>query len=308
MELIHKYGSFEFTAEESGERLDSFLASKLSEHSRTYIQKLAEEGLILVNKKSVLGKYKLKIGDNVKITIPEPVKLDIKAEKIPIEVIFEDNNLIIVNKPKGMVVHPAAGNNEGTLVNALLEYCGERLSDINGIIRPGIVHRIDKDTTGLLVVAKSNQAHEGLSKLLKQHDIKRQYIAIVEGVIRENSGIIDAPIGRHSVDRKKMSVNINDGRRAVTKFKVIKRFSKHTLVELQLETGRTHQIRVHMAFIKHPVMGDEVYGKKSVFKTDGQTLHAKTLGFVHPVTNEYLEFEAELPEYMKNILNELEKL
>lgn len=299
---------FDFEIEQSGERLDSFLASQLSEHSRTYIQKLAEDGHILVNEKATIGKYKLKAGDRVCVTVPEPVKLDVKAEEIPLDIVFEDEHIIIVNKAKGMVVHPAAGNNEGTLVNALLHHCKDSLSDINGVIRPGIVHRIDKDTTGTLVVAKSNQAHEGLSRLLKTHEIKRVYVAIVEGVISEESGLIDAPIGRHAVERKKMAININEGRRAVTRFKVLKRFEKNTLVQLELETGRTHQIRVHMAYIKRPIMGDEVYGKKSSFKTDGQVLHAKTLGFVHPITNKYIEFDTDLPEYMKKIIEELSNI
>jgi 23S rRNA pseudouridine1911/1915/1917 synthase len=240
------------------------------------------------------------------VRIPSPEKLDIKAEKINIDILYEDDDIIVVNKPKGMVVHPAAGNYTGTLVNALMEYCGDRLSDINGVIRPGIVHRIDKDTSGVLVVAKSNTAHEKLSDMFKDHDITRRYVAIVEGIIREDTGKIDAPIGRHLVDRKKMAVNTKNGRHAVTHFKVLERFKDATCVELTLETGRTHQIRVHMSYIGYPIIGDEVYGrKKQRYGITGQVLHAETLGFKHPITGSYMEFSTDIPEYFKRFLEKL---
>jgi 23S rRNA pseudouridine1911/1915/1917 synthase len=285
-------------------RIDVWLSSNLEKYSRNFIQKLAGEGRIEVNGKTVKANYKLKAGEEIKINVPEPQRLEITAEQIKLDVLYEDNSIIVVNKPKGMVVHPAAGNYSGTLVNALMSYCGDSLSDINGIIRPGIVHRIDKDTSGILVVAKNNISHEKLSEMLKVHDIKRIYVAVVKGIINEESGRIDAPIGRHSVDRKKMAVNTKNGRRAVTHFKVLERFKDETYVELRLETGRTHQIRVHMAYIGHPVAGDDVYGKKNEkYGTKGQALHAKVLGFNHPETGEYMEFEAEPPEYFNNLLD-----
>ncbi len=227
-------------------------------------------------------------------------------ESIAIPVLYEDEDVLVVNKPKGMVVHPAVGNYSGTLVNALMDYCGESLSSINGVIRPGIVHRIDKDTSGVLVVAKSNEAHEKLSLKLKDHDISRIYIALVHGIVREESGKIDAPIGRHPVDRKKMAVNTKNGRGAVTHFKVLERFKDATLLEVRLETGRTHQIRVHLSYIGYPIVGDTVYGKKKdKYDIGGQALHAKLLGFVHPIKNEFMEFEAKLPEYFEKLLEEL---
>jgi 23S rRNA pseudouridine1911/1915/1917 synthase len=289
-------------------RIDAWLAGKLDNYSRTYIQKLVECENVLVNGKIIKTNYKVKQNDEILVKIPDPILLDVKAEKMELEVLFEDSDIIVVNKPKGMVVHPAAGNHSGTLVNALMGYCGDTLSDINGVIRPGIVHRIDKDTSGVLVVAKNNFAHEKLSEKLKNHDIKRVYFALVDGIIRENLGKIDAPIGRHPVDRKRMAVNSKNGRRAVTHFKVLERFSDATLIEVSLETGRTHQIRVHMAYIGFPIMGDEVYGKrKQKFDTAGQVLHAKILGFNHPVSGEYIEFETDLPEYFEKLLDELRK-
>lgn len=293
-------------SEENGVRIDAWISSRLEDYSRSYIQKLLNDGLVLVNGSLVKSNYKVKLNDDVTVQIPEPEKLDIMPESIEIPVLYEDDHVLVVNKPKGMVVHPAAGNYSGTLVNALMDYCGDSLSSINGVIRPGIVHRIDKDTSGVLVVAKSNEAHEKLSLKLKDHDINRVYVALVHGIIREDSGKIDAPIGRHPVDRKKMAVNTKSGRRAVTYFKVLERFNAATLVEVRLETGRTHQIRVHMSYIGYPIIGDEVYGKKKdKYDIGGQALHAKLLGFVHPVTNEYMEFEAELPEYFKNLLEDL---
>jgi len=287
-------------------RIDAWLSSEIENYSRTYIQKLAEDGLITVNGKTVKSNYKLKQGDEVVVDIPDSVKLDVKAEKIDLEVVYEDQDLLVINKPKGMVVHPATGNYSGTLVNALMDYCGDNLSDINGVIRPGIVHRIDKDTTGLLVVAKNNTSHEKLSDMLKVHEIKRIYVALVDGEIREETGKIDAPIGRHPVDRKKMAVNTKSGRRSVTHFKVLERFKDLTLIEARLETGRTHQIRVHMSYIGYPVLGDELYGRrKKAFDVDGQVLHAKILEFVHPRTGENMRFEVGLPEYFQEILDTL---
>mgnify|MGYP000964890012 CR=1 FL=1 len=295
-------------AEDEGLRLDTWLTDKLKDYSRSYIQKLMEDELVLVNGKARKANYRIKTGDEIHVSIPEPEKLDVKPEKIELEILYEDEDLIVVNKPKGMVVHPAAGNYSGTLVNALMAYCGDRLSDINGVIRPGIVHRIDKDTSGILVVAKNNIAHERLSEKLKKHDIKRIYVAIVEGVIKEDKGIIDAPIGRHPVERKKMAVNTKNGRRAVTRFKVLERFKDATYIQAELETGRTHQIRVHMAYLGHPLVGDEVYGRKRQrVNIQGQALHAKVLGFVHPIKNEYMEFMAEPPAYFNDLLESLRK-
>lgn len=298
-----------FECEESSVRIDAWLSGKMEEYSRSYIQKLCQDGNIKVNGAPVKSNYKLKTGDKVTVEIPEAEVLQVTAEEIPLAIVYEDEHIIVINKPKGMVVHPAAGNYSGTLVNALMKHCGDSLSDINGVIRPGIVHRIDKDTSGLLVVAKNNHAHEFLSKKLKTHDIKREYIALVEGIIYENSGKIDAPIGRHPVDRKKMSVNLKSGRHAVTHFKVVERFPAATYLELKLETGRTHQIRVHMSYINHPIIGDEVYGrKKQRFDTQGQVLHARKLTFEHPATGELMEFETPVPEYFKKLLEDLAEL
>lgn len=293
-------------SDESGIRLDAWVSKKLTNFSRSYIQKLIEDGLVKVNASPAKSNYKVREGDEIHVIIPKPQPLDVVPEKIDISILYEDDDIIVVDKPKGMVVHPACGNYSGTLVNALLAHCGDRLSDINGIIRPGIVHRIDKDTSGVLVVAKNNNAHERLSARLKEHDIKRVYNAVVRGIIREDSGKIDAPIGRHPVDRKKMAVNLKNGRRAVTYFKVLERFENATFIEVTLETGRTHQIRVHMSYIGYPVLGDAVYGKKdTAFGLEGQALHARILGFIHPSTNEYMEFESSLPEYFTSLLSAL---
>jgi len=292
--------------EEESLRLDSWISARLPEYSRTYIQKLIEDGNVTVNGRNVKTNFRVKKGDNVKITVPPPVALDVKPEKIPLSILYEDNDIIVIDKPKGMVVHPAAGNYSGTLVNALLEHCGDSLSDINGVIRPGIVHRIDKDTTGVLVIAKNNKSHEELSKLFKGHHINRVYKAIVEGVIEESSGTIDAPIGRHPTDRKKMSVNVKNGRRAVTHFRVLERFKNATFVEATLETGRTHQIRVHMSYIGHPILGDTVYGRKNqVYNTNGQVLHAGYLSFIHPTTGKLVEFNSDLPDYFRELIEKL---
>ncbi len=292
--------------DENAARIDAWLAGKLEEYSRSYIQKLCQDGNIKVNGVQVKSNYKLKTGDLVTAQIPTAEVLQVTAEEIPLDIVYEDEHIVVINKPKGMVVHPAAGNYSGTLVNALMKHCGESLSDINGVIRPGIVHRIDKDTSGLLVVAKNNHAHEFLSKKLKTHDIKREYIALVEGIIYENAGKIDAPIGRHPVERKKMSVNLKTGRNAITHFRVLERFPSATYLELKLETGRTHQIRVHMSYINHPIIGDEVYGrKKQRFDTQGQVLHARRLTFEHPVTGRLMEFETPVPEYFTRLIKEL---
>ncbi len=287
-------------------RIDAWLSGRLSSCSRTFVQKLIGDGMVAVNGKNVKSNYRLRLNDKIDVKVPEPVKLDVCPEKIELDILYEDEDILVVNKPKGMVVHPAAGNYSGTLVNALMEHCKDGLSDINGVIRPGIVHRIDKDTSGVLVVAKNNIAHEKLSDKFKIHDIKRAYIALVDGIIREDAGRIDAPIGRHPVDRKKMAVNVRNGRRAVTYFKVLERFKDATFIEATLETGRTHQIRVHMSYIGHPVIGDTVYGgRKRQYGIEGQALHAKVLGFVHPVRNKYIEFEADPPPYFRELLDNL---
>lgn len=295
-----------FISKDNGIRIDAWLFGKLKDYSRSYIQKLVNDEMVLVNGKTVRSNYKVKSNDEIVAKIPEPQVLDVSAEDIRIPILYEDEDIVVVDKPKGMVVHPAAGNYSGTLVNALLSHCGDNLSDINGIIRPGIVHRIDKDTSGVLVVAKSNAAHEGLSRKLKDHNIERVYVALVHGIIREEQGKIDAPIGRHPVDRKKMAVNVKNGRRAVTRFKVLERFHDATYIEVALETGRTHQIRVHMSYIGYPIIGDTVYGRKNdAYDINGQALHAKKLGFIHPIKGEYMELESPLPEYFKELLGRL---
>lgn len=287
-------------------RLDVYLSKMLEDKSRSFIQNLIEEGNAVINKISKKSNYKLKSGDKVELTIPSPAMLDLKPEDIPLDILYEDKDVIVVNKPQGMVVHPASGVYEGTLVNALLNHCTD-LSGINGVSRPGIVHRIDKDTSGVLVVAKNDFAHNKLAEQLKNHSMKRVYIALAEGIIKEEEGIVNQPLARHPVDRIKIAV-IKDGREAITHYKVIKRFKSSSLIECRLETGRTHQIRVHMSFIGHPLVGDPVYGyKKQRFNLNGQMLHAKVLGFVHPVTGEYMEFEAEPPEYFKKVIEILEK-
>jgi len=288
---------------ESGIRIDIWVSLKLKEYSRNYINNLIENKLLLVNKKDIKPSYKIKVNDEILVNIPEPQLLNIVSENINIPILYEDDDIIVVDKPKGMVVHPAAGNYSGTLVNALLAHCKDGLSNINGIIRPGIVHRIDKFTSGIIVVAKNNNAHEKLSKLFKAHDIKRVYIAVVDGVIREESGKIDAPIGRHSNFRKKMAVTLYNSKNAITYFKVLKRFKNATYIEVTLETGRTHQIRTHMSYIGFPLIGDTEYGnKRQKYGIEGQALHAKILGFVHPRTNEYIEFEVEPPNCFKKLL------
>ena len=286
---------------EVNERIDSYL-SKITEYSRSKITKMIEQEAILVNDKKAKNSYVLKQDDVITIKEIEEEQMSIEPEDIPLDIVYEDEDVIVVNKPNGMVVHPAIGNNHGTLVNALLYY-SKSLSDINGEFRPGIVHRIDADTTGLLMVAKNNKAHEILADELSKKETTRKYIALVWGVIKEDTATIDAPIGRDINDRKKMSVTNINSKDAVTHLKVLKRFKEVTLIELQLETGRTHQIRVHMNYIGHPVVNDPVYGKKKIIDITGQCLHAKTIGFNHPTKNKYMEFDSELPECFINILN-----
>lgn len=300
---------FQIAENENQKRIDRLLAEKIPTLSRSYIQKLMKEQQIFVNERPVKANYKVSAGDSVTVVIPELKEPDIVPENIPLDVLYEDADILIVNKPKGMVVHPAAGHYSGTLVNALMYYCKEDLSGINGVMRPGIVHRIDMDTTGSILVCKNDTAHQKMAEQFKVHDMKRVYHAIVHGVISEDEGTIEGPIGRHPIDRKKMCINHKNGKPAVTHYRVLKRFSKFTYVECQLETGRTHQIRVHMASIHHPLLGDTVYGpSKCPFPLQGQTLHAKILGIHHPVTGEYLEIDAPLPEYFTNLLEKLEKI
>lgn len=285
-------------------RIDKFVASQLEGVTRSHIQKLIDEGNVLVDGKVVKSNYKLKTGQNIKVTVPEAKQLDVKAEDIELDIVYEDEHLLVVNKPQNMVVHPAAGNYEGTLVNALMHHCGDSLSGINGVIRPGIVHRIDKDTSGLLLVAKDDTTHIGLSEQIKEHSLTRKYIAIVHGNFKNDEGTVDAPIGRHPTDRKRMCITEKNSKNAVTHYRVLQRFMEYTLVECKLETGRTHQIRVHMASLGHPVMGDKTYGvKKEKYNLSGQLLHAKIVGFIHPITKEYMEFETDIPERFKKFLN-----
>ncbi|OAA83269.1 RluA family pseudouridine synthase [Clostridium ljungdahlii] len=292
-------------SQEENMRLDVFLSKCFQDKSRSYIQNVIEDNLVEVNGKAKKSNYKIKSGDNIEITIPDPVNLNIQSEDIPLDILYEDKDVIVVNKPQGMIVHPAPGVYEGTLVNALLNHCHD-LSGINGVTRPGIVHRIDKDTSGILVVAKNDNSHNKLAKQLKDHSMTREYIALVEGVIKLDEGTVDEPIARHPKDKIKMAVCVN-GKRAITHYKVIKRFKSNTLIKCILETGRTHQIRVHMAYIGHPLVGDPVYGyKKQRFKLGGQLLHAEKLGFIHPATGKYIEFETEIPDYFKKVIKVLD--
>ena len=285
------------------ERLDKFLSAMLPDQSRSYLQKIIKDGNVLVNGEPKKSSYRLEDGDEVTADLPELKSPDIEPENIPLDILYEDDSILMVNKPKGMVVHPSAGHYTGTLVNAVLWHCQGQLSGINGVSRPGIVHRIDKDTTGVLVVCKNDAAHNAVAAQLKEHSITRKYRAIVHGVIKEDEGTVDAPIGRHPTERKKMASGVKNGKRAVTHYRVLERFQGYTYVECQLETGRTHQIRVHMASIHHPLLGDTVYGPaKDSHHLEGQMLHAMVLGLIHPVTGEYLEVEAPLPEYFENLL------
>ena len=295
--------SFEVQYTQEGERLDKVLSEIYPDFSRSFFQKLIKDKQIQVNGAVQKASYPVHTEDLIRVTIPDAVETTIEPENIPLDILYEDDDVLIVNKPKGMVVHPSAGHYTGTLVNAVLWHCQGQLSGINGVSRPGIVHRIDKDTTGVLVVCKNDAAHNAVAAQLKEHSITRKYRAIVHGVIKEDEGTVDAPIGRHPTERKKMASGVKNGKRAVTHYRVLERFQGYTYVECQLETGRTHQIRVHMASIHHPLLGDTVYGPaKDSHHLEGQTLHAMVLGLIHPVTGEYLEVEAPLPEYFENLL------
>ena len=294
--------------EDAGVRIDKYLAEQLPDITRSYLQKLLKDGSVQMNGKPVKASTKTAVGAVIALTIPEPEEPEILPENIPLDILYEDSDVILINKPKNMVVHPAAGHYTGTLVNALMYHCRGDLSGINGVLRPGIVHRIDKDTTGVLIVCKNDRAHNALAEQLKEHSITRKYRAIVCGNLKEDEGTVDATLGRHPQDRKKMAIVRSGGKRAVTHYRVLERFGNDTYIECQLETGRTHQIRVHMASLGHPLLGDEIYGRaKSPFKLEGQTLHAMVLGFIHPTTGEYMEFEAPLPEYFEKLLEKLRK-
>lgn len=295
----------EITENQAGERIDRFLADS-QDLTRSFLQKILKEGEVIVNGKSVKANYKLRKGDRIEFEIPEAVEPDIVAEDIPLSILYEDADVLVVDKPKGMVVHPAAGHYSRTLVNAVMYHCKGELSGINGVLRPGIVHRIDRDTTGSIIICKNDMAHNEIARQLKEHSINRRYRAIVTGVLKDEEGTIEGAIGRDKKDRKKMAITA-DGKPAVTHYRVLQRFKRYTYVECVLETGRTHQIRVHMASIGHPLLGDEVYGRRSdKYKCEGQCLHAMTLGFHHPRTGEYIEVNAPLPPYFEHLLAVLE--
>lgn len=290
-----------------GERIDKYISSVCPEITRSALQKLLQERRVLVNGIPVAKNYRMRESDLIELEFPDPVEDSAQPEDIPLDIIYEDGSLLVVNKPKGMVVHPAVGNPSGTLVNALLAHCGNSLSGINGVIRPGIVHRIDKDTSGLLIVAKNDKAHQALAKQIREHSFTRIYEAVVYGNLKQDEGKIDLPIGRNPSDRKKMAVTEKNSRNAVTHYQVLKRYGNFTHIRLQLETGRTHQIRVHMAYLGHPVAGDPVYGPKKVIASlRGQCLHARVIGFIHPATGEYMEFTSALPDYFLSFLKQLE--
>ncbi len=293
--------------EDKGSRIDKYISDNIAELTRSAVQGLIEKGLVLAEGKAVSKNYKLRGGEEISVEIPAPEPMDAVPEDIPLDIVYEDDDLLVVNKPKGMVVHPAHGNYTGTLVNALLHHCGDSLSGINGVIRPGIVHRIDKNTSGLLIVAKNDASHLKLAEQIKEHSFTREYEAVACGYFKETEGTVDAPIGRHKTDRKKMCVTTENSRNAVTHYSVIKQYGGYAHVRLRLETGRTHQIRVHLSYIGHPVLGDDVYGKpyKGI---EGQCLHARKIGFIHPTTGEYMEFVSDLPDYFVSILAKLEKM
>lgn len=299
---------FQITEEMEGERIDRSVSMLIDSLSRSFIQKMISMERVKVNGKPVKSSYRVSAEDEVRFELPKSEEPDIQAEDIPLDILYEDSDVIVVNKPKGMVVHPAAGHYSGTLVNALMFHCGSELSGINGVMRPGIVHRIDMDTTGSVIACKNDRAHNSLAAQLKEHTVNRRYHAICYGVLEEDEGVIDKPIGRHPTDRKRMAVNEKNGKRAVTHYRVLKRFQKYTYVECVLETGRTHQIRVHMESIGHPLLGDEVYakGRKSPYKLEGQCLHAKILGFEHPDSHLYIETDAPLPDYFEHLLAVME--
>lgn len=287
-------------------RIDKYLSLLMPDSSRSFLQKLIKDGQVLINGSTTKNSYKVQENDEVEITIPEPVIANIVPEKMDLDIIYEDEDILIVNKQKNLVVHPAPGHYTGTLVNGLMDHCRNNLSNINGVLRPGIVHRIDKDTTGALIVCKNDFSHNFIAEQLKVHSITRKYVGIVQGIVKEDEEIIEAPIGRHPVKRKEMAINRINGKDAVTHYRVLERLNGYTYMEFQLETGRTHQIRVHMASINHPLLGDEVYNhNKSKFKLKGQCLHAKTIGFIHPTKKEYVEFEAPVPDYMKHLIEVL---
>ena len=293
--------------EQVNKRIDAYMAEKYEDISRVAIQRLIETGKILVNGKKVKASYKVQVNDKITMEEEKAVEIELKAQDIPVEIIYEDRDIIVVNKPKGMVVHPANGNPDGTLVNAIMAICKDSLSGIGGEIRPGIVHRLDKDTSGILIVAKNDKAHINLSEQIKEHKVKKTYIALVKGIVKENNATINMPIGRSEKDRKKMAVT-KKGKEAITHFKVLKRYDKYTLLEINIETGRTHQIRVHLSQIGYPIVGDEVYSKgKNEWNIKGQCLHAKSLDFKHPVTNENMHLEAKIPQYFEKILEELKE-
>lgn len=303
-----EYG-FTVNEELSGLRIDKCISEYFEEFSRTYVQKLIDDGNVHCNGLSCKSKTKVNFGDRILLTVPNPVIPEIVPENIPIDIIYEDDDLIIINKPKGMVVHPAFGHYSGTMVNALMFHCKDRLSGINGILRPGIVHRIDMNTTGSVIACKNDFAHNNIALQLKEHSINRHYLAICHGNFNETEGTVDAPIGRSDKDRKKMCINYSNGKRAVTHYSVIRQYKGFALVDCRLETGRTHQIRVHMASINHPILGDDVYcNLKSQFKLNGQCLHAYILGFKHPRTGEYIETKAPVPEYFEHLTSVLESL
>lgn len=297
-----------FTAdiEHEDQRIDRYLTEMLPEQSRSFFQKLIRDGFVMVNHIIVKVNYRLKTGNVIEIDIPDAVPTEIVPENIPLDILYEDDDLLIVNKPKGMVVHPAVGHSTGTLVNAIMYHCQGNLSGINGEIRPGIVHRIDKDTTGSLIICKNDEAHRNIAEQIKEHSVTRRYVGVVAGTFSEESGMVEGAIGRHPNDRKRMTINEKNGKPAVTHYRVLQTLKGASFMEFELETGRTHQIRVHMASISHPLLGDTVYGNsKNPYKLQGQALHARTIGFIHPTTGEYIEVSAPIPEYMTELVRKL---